>query len=685
MRIRNTHYKKLRSVVNDIHLFTDPDECVAFLAEVQTEKAFIIVSGSLGEKIVPVLHPMKQVDAIYIFCGDKSRHKEWIRAWPKIKGIHTKIRHTCEDLPLAVRQCNRDSVAVSFAAVQDGSASAITLDELEPSFMYTQLLKNALLDLKHDPKSVQDLVRFCQDKYAGNAAELALISEFGRDYRPERAIWWYTCECFTYQMLNRALRLLEADIMVNMGFFLHDLHRQLQQLHAEQVSRYNGKPFVLYRGQGLPIADFEKVRRTEGGLMSFNCFLSTSEDKKVSLEFAQDALANNDKVGVLFTITVDPKVTSTSFAQIQQQSAIPTEAEILFSMHTVFRIGNIAEIEPSGRLFEVQLVLTTDDDKQLRILTQRFDEEVQGWNGWDRVGRLLIQVGSLAKAEELYTTLTSQSLNEAELASYNHQLGVIKDGQGEYNEALVFYEKSLEMGKKTLPANHPNLATSYGCLGDVYDHMGEYSKALSSYETALHMWKKTLPADHPSLATSFNNIGLVYTNMGEYSKALSSYETALDMQKKNSFPLIILIWPLPSTTSAVCMTTWESTRKRSPHTKQHCTCGRKLFPLIILIWPLPTTTSAVCMITWESTRKRSPRSKQHWTCERKTLPANHPHLATSFNNIGLVYTNIGEYSKALSSYETALDMQKKTLPANHPHLSMVQESIDAVKEKLSNK
>ena len=60
--------QKLRSVVNDIHLFTDPDDCVAFLAEVQTEKAFIIVSGSLGEKIVPVLHPMKQVDAIYIFC-----------------------------------------------------------------------------------------------------------------------------------------------------------------------------------------------------------------------------------------------------------------------------------------------------------------------------------------------------------------------------------------------------------------------------------------------------------------------------------------------------------------------------------------------------------------------------------------------------------------------------------------
>ena len=508
--------QKLRSVVNDIHHFTDPDDCVAFLAEVQTEKAFVIVSGSLGEKIVPTLHPMKQVDAIYIFCLDQSRHKEWARTWSKIKGIHTNIEQICEDLPLAVRQCNRDSVGVSFAPLYDGSASAINLNELEPSFMYTQLLKDALLDIKYDQKSVQDLVRYCEDKYAGNAAELAIISEFGRDYRPERAIWWYTRECFTYQMLNRALRLLEADIMVNMGFFLHDLHRQLQQLHAEQISRYNGKPFVLYRGQGLPIAAFEKMKRTEGGLMSFNCFLSTSEDKKVSLEFAQRALANNDNVGVLFTMTVDPKVTSTSFAQIQQQSAIPTEAEILFSMHTVFRISSITQIDESERLFEVQLVLTSDDDKQLRILAQRFDEEIHECRGWDYIGRLLIQVGSwrrliqvrsLAKAEELYTILTSQSLSEEELATYigyiHCQLGDIKDGQGEYGEALVFHEKSLAMRKKTLPANYSDLATSYVC---------------------------------------------------------TSYFV-----------------------SVMCMTTWESTRKRCPHTKQHWIYGGKLFPLITLI------------------------------------------------------------------------------------------------------
>ena len=40
--------------------------------------------------------------------------------------------------------------------------------------------------------------------------------------------------------------------------------------------------------------------------------------------------------------------------------------------------------------------------------------------------------------------------------------------------------------------------------------MGEYSKALSYYEQALEILQKTLPANHPDLATSYNNIGLVY-------------------------------------------------------------------------------------------------------------------------------------------------------------------------------
>ena len=60
------------------------------------------------------------------------------------------------------------------------------------------------------------------------------------------------------------------------------------------------------------------------------------------------------------------------------------------------------------------------------------------------------------------------------------------------------------------------------------------------------------------------------------------------------------------------------------------------------------------------------------------LPPNHPNLATSYNNIGSVYDNMGEYSKALSSYERSLEISKVALPPNHPNLATSYNNIGLV-------
>ena len=334
--------EQLRTIVNDVTAFIEPDQCLTFLQDIQLEKVFLIVSGSLGRDLVPRIHPMTQVDVIFIFCGDTTRHGEWVKKWLKVKGLHTHIKPICAALELAVKQCNQDSTPLSFAQVSEDDAGEINLNQLEPSFMYTQLFKKTLLDMEHDRKmAVRDLVKYCQETYIRNPAQLALIDEFRRSYQEQRAIWWYTREGFTYQMLNRALRLLEADIIVNMGFFIHDLHQQIQQLHKEQLTGYGGRPFVVYRGQGLSTGDFEKLKRSRGGLMSFNCFVSTSTKKDKPVEFTHTAAMDPDRVGILFVMTIDPNISGTPFADIKEVSFFQDEAEILFSMHTVFRIDTI--------------------------------------------------------------------------------------------------------------------------------------------------------------------------------------------------------------------------------------------------------------------------------------------------------------------------------------------------------
>ena len=144
-----------------------------------------------------------------------------------------------------------------------------------------------------------------------------------------------------------------------MGFFIGDLHRHIEQLHSEQFNGHHfDEIFTVYRGQGISKSDFKELQKTVGGLMSFNNFLSTSKDRNVSLRFARQSVTNPDLVAILFVMTIDPYKSTTPFASINGVSYFQTEDEILFSMHSVFRIRDIKSQGENDRLFQVDLILT---------------------------------------------------------------------------------------------------------------------------------------------------------------------------------------------------------------------------------------------------------------------------------------------------------------------------------------
>jgi len=66
----------------------------------------------------------------------------------------------------------------------------------------------------------------------------------------------------------------------------------------------------------------------------------------------------------------------------------------------------------------------------------------------------------------------------------------------------------------------------------------------------------------------------------------------------------------------------------------------------------------------------------------KMLPPNHPLLATSYNNIGVVYYSLREYSKELAYFERALGIRQHSLPPNHSDIQNVRLGIEIVKKKL---
>ncbi|CAF3769962.1 unnamed protein product [Rotaria sp. Silwood1] len=91
------------------------------------------------------------------------------------------------------------------------------------------------------------------------------------------------------------------------------------------------------------------MKKNQGGLISFNNFLSTSTSKEVALCFAQNALKKSEKVAILFEMTIDPSISSVPFTSLDKLSYFQEkEKEILFSMHTVFRIGEIKPLDDNN-------------------------------------------------------------------------------------------------------------------------------------------------------------------------------------------------------------------------------------------------------------------------------------------------------------------------------------------------
>ncbi|CAF5001696.1 unnamed protein product, partial [Rotaria sp. Silwood1] len=164
----------LRRIVASITTFTDAEECVDYLSEIEQEKVFMIVSGSLGRQVIPEIETWPQLESVYVFCGDQLVHEQWVSKIHKVKGVYTKIEPICEALQIDRKNCDRAMISMNFNGI----------DSL---FMYTRLLKEALLNIEDDDtNSIKELTEYCDQQGDIDKGEIKKIE---REYRDHTPIW----------------------------------------------------------------------------------------------------------------------------------------------------------------------------------------------------------------------------------------------------------------------------------------------------------------------------------------------------------------------------------------------------------------------------------------------------------------------------------------------------------------
>ncbi|CAF3356854.1 unnamed protein product [Rotaria socialis] len=590
----NIHRKieQLRRNVYAVHSFDEWDACIDFITSVDEQDIIYLVvkPEHLNDESLSLFDSIPQLKSIFLLCNNnRNYYRERLKSSRKIILIQDNNNNlTSNQIEQNIRQnANQEIVFQIFRSQNDQITDASLLNQLDTSFMYSQLIKEMVVDaeVEYTEDNINDFIDICLGENQDNQMQSENLRSFRNTYKQHSPVWWYTKESFLYSAVNKALRMPDMTMLIAMGFFIRDLHLQLIELQETDIE--NQSFSMLYRGQSMTMKDFERLHQQIGGLISFNNFLSTSSDYDVSLMFARSARDNPLHVGIFFSIQPNAAIMTQDkkslypFASLRNVSYYPNENEILFSMHTIFRIKNVHEIDE--RLWQIDLNFTNDQDEQLNILLKQLRSEiyVPGVFNVDKVGQLCLKIGDYDGALEVYNTLLQMFPDSLVFLCYVHNhLGLAYQHLDQIDQALIHYEKSMEIRRSLEDGGnqdgyslvtYANLSTLYAKKGDlvrarlncehalalakqskytetenpiVYSYHlsnlafiihaeGKLEESIETYRKVIALRLEYLPSNHPELSVEYSNLAVVYSENKDYSSSIECFHRSLGIAEKS--------------------------------------------------------------------------------------------------------------------------------------------------------
>ena len=77
--------KQLRSLINHLVTFENDQQCFQYIQSIPNDdRVVLIVSGRLGQIIVPHVFQFRQVTSIYVYCLNKKENEKWAQHYIKV-------------------------------------------------------------------------------------------------------------------------------------------------------------------------------------------------------------------------------------------------------------------------------------------------------------------------------------------------------------------------------------------------------------------------------------------------------------------------------------------------------------------------------------------------------------------------------------------------------------------------
>ncbi|CAF3276396.1 unnamed protein product [Rotaria socialis] len=567
---------RLRSIINYLKLFENPQECRQYIKNCsEQDRIVLIISGRLSKELIPQIHELRQLSSVYIYCRRKKEYKTWAKEFPKIKHIVVQLDDLVQRIKEDQRDLGKTEDPISMNIYNAASNPDKSTTELNGSFIHNLLLIDVLVRMPSLETDKHRFVKSCKEDYSGNEQMLRIIREFDNDYKPRKALWWYTRDIFIFNMLNKALRIQNTDRLLLFHFIIRDIYELIKENQCR-------KPIKVYRYQRMSADELRNLQRSIGQYISINSFFSTSSNRDTAMKFSTLSAASNDLHRILYIIDADPRaVKSKPFADISSLSYFPSENEILFMIGCIFRLVSIHR-DDIENIWIVKMELAGDDNNDLKSLFYHLKKDYAGEEaeaGMQSVGNVLYYMGQYDQAEKIYSRLRERcstddtsypylcfslamlykdrkdyarslkwletalerkfrapSIDNIYIAGLYCSIGNIHLEKKDYKKAMKFYNQSGDFYKRENALDHPDVSSLYHGIARMYYYQNQYSEAFHNFQRSLNIQQKYLPANHPDVAITYSSIGDVFQHAGQYPRAMENYTRSLEIRKRSLHP-----------------------------------------------------------------------------------------------------------------------------------------------------
>jgi tetratricopeptide (TPR) repeat protein len=408
-------------------------------------------------------------------------------------------------------------------------------------FLLMQSLIEILIRKPYDDKDFEHMLDLCYQDYLENPTEAAKIRKLKQKYKQKNPANWYTQSSCLFRLLNLAFRREDIERIFRFGYYIADLHHQLEQLGSCQRLGKNQNTKTFFRGKRYSVDVIQQFKDNIGHLISLNGLLSTSEDYDISTIFSGLDGKNSDYQSVIFEININcmTKNLIRPYANIREVSANPDENEVLFFMGFVWKLESMEEKWPN--LWYIVLQSCADYDSQLI----QYIEESRQKCTYLTIGNILHELGDHTSASNFYQRmLKNDILSDENLGHVYFNLALLAEDRGEYLEAQRYLQEAEKLIKTTQTHSNEAFASSRGLflydivpsrmhilnnLGRMYLKDGEYESAQQHFQAALQE-----PGSEVERAAVLNNYGLLKFQRDNIEQACDYISQAVQLAEDDA-------------------------------------------------------------------------------------------------------------------------------------------------------